>query len=74
MHPIVRQPVNSSDIASLGYDVVTQTLEVEFHATGVYRYFSVPVEIFETVRASPSAGKYFLQHIKGKFAWEKVVQ
>ena len=71
MNPIPRQPVSSSDIASLGYDAATQTLEIEFHATGVYRYFSVPVEIFATLQTTPSPGKYFLQNIKGKFAWEK---
>ena len=71
MSPIPRQPVNSSDIASIGYDAATQTLEIEFRATGVYRYFSVPPEVFETIRTTPSPGKFFLQTIKGKFAWEK---
>ena len=71
MSTIKRQPVNSSDIASIGYDAASQTLEIEFHATGVYRYFSVPTEVFETIRTTPSPGKYFLQNIKGKFAWEK---
>ena len=71
MNPLQRQPVPSSDIASIGYDAAEQILEIEFHATGVYRYFSVPVEIFETLRAAPSPGKYFLQNIKGRFAWEK---
>ena len=67
-----RQPVTSSDIASVGYDVATQALEIEFQATGVYRYFSVPADLFETIRTASSPGKYFLQNIKGKFAWEKV--
>lgn len=71
MSSILRQPVTSSDIASLGYDAATQTLEIEFHATGVYRYFSVPLEVFEILRTGPSPGKFFLQHIKGQFAWEK---
>ena len=69
-----RHPVTSSDIASIGYDAATQTLEIEFHSTGVYRYFSVPAEIFETIRATSSPGKFFLQNIKGQFAWEKAAQ
>ena len=72
--PIERQPVVSSDIASIGYDEATQTLEIEFRATGVYRYFSVPKAVHEGLAGSPSPGKYFLQHIKGKFAWEKATQ
>ena len=72
MTDIPRQPVNSSDIASIGYDASTQTLEIEFHATGLYRYFSVPKTVADEFRATPSPGKYFLQQIKGKYAWEKV--
>ncbi|HUK82134.1 MAG TPA: KTSC domain-containing protein [Verrucomicrobiae bacterium] len=71
MNEIPRQPVSSSDIASIGYDATTETLEIEFRATGVYRYFSVPKPVHEGLASSPSPGKYFLQHIKGKFAWEK---
>lgn len=69
--PIERQPVASSDIASVGYDDATQTLEIEFKATGVYRYFSVPAQVAAGLLATPSPGKYFRQHIKGKYAWEK---
>ena len=72
MNAIPRQSVTSSDIASVGYDAASQTLEIEFHATGVYRYFSVPATVFETFLTTPSPGKYFLQNVKGKFAWEKV--
>ena len=72
MNSTPRQPVSSSDIASLEYDPATETLEIDFHATGVYRYFSVPAEVFETLRNTPSPGKFFRQNIKGKFAWEKV--
>jgi hypothetical protein len=73
MSNIPRQPVVSSDIASVGYDEPSGTLEIEFHATGVYRYFSVPKTIHDGLLSTPSPGKFFLQHIKGKFAWEKIV-
>ena len=72
MPPIQRHPVTSSDITSIGYDEPSQTLEIEFHATGIYRYFSVPKEIFDALLTTPSPGKFFLQNVKTKFAWEKV--
>jgi hypothetical protein len=72
MPEIKRQPVNSSDIASIGYDAVGETLEIEFKATGVYRYFSVPKAVAEEFQRTPSPGKFFLQNIKGKYAWEKM--
>ena len=69
--PIERQPVVSSDIAAIGYDAASETLEIEFKATGVYRYFSVPKSVAEDFQSTPSPGKFFLQNIKGKYAWEK---
>ncbi|MCX7915486.1 MAG: KTSC domain-containing protein [Verrucomicrobiae bacterium] len=66
-----RQPVISSDIASVGYDPATQVLDIEFKATGVYRYFSVPREVYEGLLQTPSPGRYFRQHVLGKYAWEK---
>jgi hypothetical protein len=69
--PSNRQPVQSSDIASIGYDDATETLEIEFKATGLYRYFSVPRALYDGLAQTPSPGKYFQQHIKGKYAWEK---
>jgi hypothetical protein len=69
---IQRQPVNSSDIASIGYDDASETLEIEFKATGVYRYFSVPKNVYDEFARTPSPGKFFLQHIKAKYAWEKI--
>lgn len=69
--PIERQPVVSSDVASIGYDAGSETLEIEFKATGIYRYFSVPASVASELQRSPSPGKFFRQHIKGKYAWEK---
>jgi hypothetical protein len=72
MTEIPRQPVSSSDIASIGYDAATETLEIEFKATGIYRYFSVPKNVAEDFQRTPSPGKFFRQHIKVKYAWEKI--
>ncbi len=33
-----REPVESSMIASIGYDANAETLEVEFNAGGLYQY------------------------------------
>ncbi len=67
-----RQRVSSSDVAAIGYDEASQTLEIEFHATGAYRYFSVPKSVYEEFVRTPTYGKFFHQNIKGKYAWEKV--
>jgi hypothetical protein len=66
--------VLSSDIASVGYDVESHTLTIEFHATGRYRYFSVPPELRDAFVDSVCPGNFFLMQIKGRFAWEKVTE
>ena len=64
--------VTSSDIAGVQYDVESCTMTIEFHATGRYRYFSVPPELRDEFVESVCPGKFFLMQIKGRFAWEKV--
>ena len=37
-----RKAVRSTNIASVGYDAGTKTLEIEFRSGGVYQYAGVP--------------------------------
>lgn len=68
-----RTSVDSSNLASVGYDKNTQTLEIEFHHGGVYQYFSVPQSIYEELMAASSHGKYFDQNIKkAGYEYQKV--
>ncbi len=67
-----RTAVRSRDIAIVGYDPETSTLEITFRIGGVYRYFEVPVEAYQALMSSPSQGKYFDQHIKYSYRYEKV--
>ena len=41
---MIRQPVSSSNIRSIGYDSMSSTLEIEFHSGGVYQYFNETTE------------------------------
>jgi hypothetical protein len=60
-----RVQVNSTSIASLGYEAEKRVLEVEFRDSGeVYRYFEVPVAEFEAFLAAPSKGSYLNQTFK----------
>ncbi len=44
-----RFPVQSSNIKSIGYDSDRQTLELEFANGGVYQYFNVTEDIYQTI-------------------------
>lgn len=67
-----RIPVESSNIASIGFDEATSTLEVEFHSGAVYQYFDVPLAVYEGFIEAKSKGQYLAQNIKGYFRYVKV--
>ncbi len=67
-----RKPVDSSNIAAIGYDESSQTLEVEFKNGGVYQYFDVHLAEFEAFRDADSLGGYLAKNIKGKYRYSKV--
>ena len=66
---MVRTPVTSSNIQSIGYDPATQTLEVGFHHGGVYQYFGVPESEFKGLMAASSKGSFLAARIKGRFRY-----
>ena len=59
-----RVKVDSSAVASIGYDAGAGELDVEFHTGRVYRYFDVPRGKFEALMAAESIGEYFNHHIR----------
>lgn len=67
-----RQSVTSSNIASIGYDANSQTLEVEFLNGDVYQYFDVPQHVHQELMNASSHGQYLAQNIKGIYSYSKV--
>jgi len=67
-----RTAVQSTDLAIVGYNRETLTLEVAFRNGGVYRYSEVPEYVHTSLMFAPSLGAYFKQNIKGKYPFEKV--
>ncbi|MEM8505380.1 MAG: KTSC domain-containing protein [Cyanobacteria bacterium P01_D01_bin.1] len=59
-----RTSVSSSNLASVGYDPNTQTLEVEFLHGGIYQYSNVPLSVYEGLMGASSHGSYFDQNVK----------
>ena len=53
---MLRDPVSSSNIASIGYDPGSETLEIEFTNGSIYQYFNVPAGLHEQLMAAPSKG------------------
>lgn len=68
---IERQPVESSNLASVGYKSTTKTLEVEFQSGSVYRYFQVPAKVYQEFKSADSLGRYLSKNIRNNFPYEK---
>ena len=67
-----RQLVRSSNIHSVGYEVETQILELEFHSGGVYQYSGVSEVIYRGLMRATSRGSYFHQNIKDQYPFIQV--
>ena len=67
-----REPVSSSNIASIGYDPDSETLEVEFNTSGIYQYFNVPSFMHERLIMADSVGKFFNAEIKEAYPCSKM--
>jgi len=64
--------VDSSNVAAVGYDEDSSTLQVEFINGGTYRYFDVSENIFTGLRDADSVGGYLAENIKGTYRYSKV--
>lgn len=60
-------PVESSTLATVGYNEGGELLQLEFRSRVVYRYFAVPAAVHETLLAATSKGSYFNQAIRGRY-------
>jgi hypothetical protein len=69
---MIRQPVQSSDLRSVGYDEQQKILEIEFNSGGIYQYNNVPTEIHSSLMAASSKGKFCHGYIKNKYPFRRV--
>ena len=67
-----RSPVASSNVSSIGYDTVTETLEVEFLSGRVYQYYGVPDRLHEQIMHAASKGKFLNYYIKSSYPYSRV--
>lgn len=72
VYKIIRQPVQSSDLISIGYELKTHILEIEFNHNTVYQYFDVPMEIYKGLMSADSHGQFFHKYIKNKYQYIRI--
>lgn len=67
-----REPVDSSNVADVGYDLETATLEVGFLNGSVYQYYDVPDEVYHEFMMAASKGQFVWQYLRGQYEYERV--
>jgi hypothetical protein len=67
-----RISVNSSNLASIGYDEQNEILEIEFNHGGAYQYYDVPKDVHNELMNASSHGKYFIANIKDNYNLKKI--
>lgn len=67
-----RSSVASSMMASIGHDIDTSVLEIEFSGGAVCQYSGVAAEVFEAMMSSESKGKFFHANIRDRYPFTYV--
>lgn len=67
-----RVSVSSSNIASIGHDTSSQTLEVEFLNGSIYEYYDVPEHVYQELISASSVGGYFAQRVKNVYGFSRI--
>ena len=67
-----RIKVRSSNLASIGYEVESHILEVEFNTRTVYQYFNVPESVFVALMNAESHGRFLNEYIIDNYRYQKV--
>lgn len=67
-----RRPVESQSIRSVGYDLASSVLEVEFVDGPVYECYDVPLSIYSALMEAESKGSFFNDHVKDMYPYALV--
>jgi len=69
---IRRQPIVSTNVASIGYSRHLHALEIEFTRGAIYRFLAVPRDVYAGLMASNSKGRFINKNIRGKYRFLRV--
>ena len=61
--------VESSTLATVGYDAIGGLLQLEFRNGAVYHYFGVPAAVHQRLLSARSKGSFFNWNIRGSFPY-----
>ena len=66
------KPVESSNIAEIGYDSAAKALRIKFKNGGTHEYADVPADAHKALMDAESVGSHFHRNIRGAYLSHKV--
>ncbi len=69
---IKRQPVVSSNVASVGYSRHLRALEIEFTRGAIYRFLDVPKSVYRALMESSSKGHFIAENLRDRYRFVRV--
>jgi hypothetical protein len=66
------QPVESSNLAAVGYNQDNEQLFIEFKNGNVYVYDNVPFPVYTDLMDADSLGSYFHKYIRTSYEYRKL--
>lgn len=69
---MIRKPVSSSSLKSVGYDSTDELLEVEFINENIYHYFQIPFTVYSELMTAASHGSYFSTNIHYNYQYSRI--
>jgi hypothetical protein len=69
-----RTSLESSSVASAGYDDATGVLEIEFKSGRIYQFEAVPRGVFDWLLRTPNKGSYVARMINNRYPFRDVTQ
>ena len=69
---MMMNPVISSSVVSVGFDLATSDLEIVYKNGNSYLYADVSETVYENLMVADSIGKFVNDEIKPKYAYSKI--
>jgi hypothetical protein len=69
---IKRTPVQSTNVASVGYSRQLHALEIEFTRGAIYRFLNVPPSVYRALMNAESKGHFIAEELRGQYEFVRV--
>lgn len=70
---MIRKPVSSSSLKSVGYNSTEELLEIEFINENIYHYFKIPFAVYSELMTAVSHSSYFSTNIHYNYQYNRLL-